>query len=1090
MDATIVSYVWSVSDDGEEWTVVDDEDDETFGVTEDYLGQYIMVTIIDSEANTASDVTDEPVDEAGEIGEIEIVSAEATAANEITVTLANSVISSDTTIEVKKGTSIIDVTDTWNDIFDVVTLTAAGNLTEGEYTVTLTSKTDATNTDSADFEVVGRYVKEIVIDTDTALTDADKKIAYAHYDVFDQYGTSVRNSTSITWAGSATITGDKATGKLTLKKTTATDWIYGEQIYVTGVYTKTGISATKTLTVGQGQELDSLAIAGFVKKGTSKIVQTLPADFKDQTYYILFNGLDQNGVQLKNDKIKDDDVTFISDNVLVVKSISKLKAPLTIDGVEYCTAFVEPGIKVSDGGATTITAIANKTGNKTEIPVIVGIDQVVTSFTLAAPAVVVADGDQGVEIPFTALDQNGDPITNFVTIAKQETFNTVSFKASEGTLKLEEQANGDAKLTWSDTDAPGWTSSLTTDGIDRPISLTVVVVGGNTDNEMISVSDKRRPNGIIAVNMDEVFTEGAAMTFTSAPNGEGDNDSFKSFQFVDQYGQTIKGTDKDKKWGDSTGFLRATTTPTIRNNFVDTDLKGYTFGVRVTYAGSGAITRDNTPIDGVTVIGDNGVGKQTVLVYDDVNNEITFTTGTTVASVATGEGFKFEIARGKDDADTTDVNEYRDAAEWDATSPAKYVGVSVVDLSQIKSFTVTDPGKFYVGKDALYTGSGQTTQAGRTQLDLDAKTPFTTGDEGLHIPVDPDEVTPYNKEIEVKGTYNGKSVTIPAEYYTVAGSKITTATEGLDDNEITVVKELYLNDLYDKASAKGVSKDASDTLKVTLYHVNGGEATKNTKEVTYYDYADTATTATITAAMIDTDDQDGVDKGVKKYKIAKGTKTSTEITTTLTAANARLGDLAVALRTAGRNTAAGIVTDYAMEQLPENIVTRTLFIAVYDTTSAKVTLSDQDPAATTIEGLADSFTLRPTFTSFTTRNITDGIHVTTSDPVTDPIKVTVKDQYGAELEKDLSYRVTDIVENADAYAANNFTVSGNDSATITISGAERGDTFTLVLTQGGATASTAITVGADKRAFIDDNGNAWTVLKDNFLEHQRINGLG
>ena len=1002
--------------------------------------------------------------------------------------LANSVDDEDTLIEIYKGADEITIDDCeWSESLDIVTITTASNLSKGTYTVILSSIEDEEDADEADFEVTGRYVNEIVIDTEEALTDPDDKtIAYAHYDVYDQYGESMRTSASITWAGSATITADKTTGKLKLEKTSANDWVYGEKIYVTGVYAKTGISTQKTLSVGQGQALNSLEVAGFVKKGTDEIVQTLPADFKAGTYYILFNGLDQQGTPIKVGTIQANDVTFVSDSPLVIESIvTPLKnGGLTVKGTEYEAAFVKPGIKVSDGGAVIITAIANKTGNKTEIPVLVGEDQVVASFTLSSPTVTVADGDTGVEIPFTALDQNGDEITDFVTLAKQETFNTISFQASEGDLKLAEQDNGTAKLVWSDDAAfqgvAGWTQPRATDGQTRPISLTVVVVGGGTDNEMFDVEDKRRPNAILAADIAEVYTEGDTITLSAAGNGAAD--SFKSFQFIDQYDQIIEGTDDDKVYGDSTGFFRANSA-----NFVDQELKNYTFGVRLTYTGANAIVY-NTGVNNTTVIDDIADGvfsKQAVLLY---NGTITFDTAQNIASASTGEGFKFEIVKTDSAANIGDGK----SGDWDTVSPTRYVETTVVDLSQVKSFAISDLNKFYVGASATFTGEGQiaATKLGDTagSLGNDDKTAFGAATGGLsQVPVDPTNPTAaetqaakYQQTVKVKGTYNGISVTIPAKFYKVVGSKVTTA-ETLGANKVNATVDtatgLTIQDLYDRTSAKGVAKEATDTLKVTLYNIYGGATNgTNTTAISYYDMK--ATTAAASAALIDADTAAGAAKAVTLVTIPAGTMTQTQVIAAITTANGHLDDVVTADASA-HTTATAEIT--AMKTNTATITTDG-FVVVYDTTSKDITISDQKPVATKISGLKDSYTLNPDNTKITNAVIVAKV-------VTEP-GVKVKDQYGVEIAEDITYRATEIVESEDGYAAHNFAVAGNDSTTMEVTkGAERGDTFTLLLKAGGAEASTAVTVGADAEAYIDEAGNKWIPLRNNYLEPQRLAGL-
>ena len=1086
--AAAASYEWAVSADGKDWSVVETEDDETFGVTADLLGMYVKVTVTAEDGETASDVTTEKVAENEEFGEIEIVSAEATAANEITVTLANSVISSDTTIEVKKGTSTIDVTDTWNSTFDEVVLTTAANLSAGTYAVTLTSETDETNTDTATFEVTGRYVKEIVIDVDTALTDPnDKKIAYAHYDVLDNYGESVRNSTSIMWAGSATITGDKTTGKLTITKTNNNDWVYNEQIYVTGVYAKTGVSVQKTLTVGSQQALNSLEIAGFVKKGTTEIVKTLPAGFQNDTYYILFNALDQNGTQMKVGTVNGDDITFVSDNVLVVKEIKKpLKAGgLTVNGVEYEAAFVEPGIKVSEGGAVTVTAIANKTGNKTEIAMIVGIDAVVASFTLSSPSVIVADGDTDVEIPFTALDKDGNQITKFDTLAKQETFNTLSFTASEGTLKLAEQDDGTAKLLWSDKEML-WTNGQTTDGIDRPISLTVVVVGGGTDNEMISVSDKRRPDGIIAAAVDEAYTEKATITIYGGdgsdtnpdPDTGAETGSFESFQFVDQYGKTIKGTDADEKYGDSTGFFAQSE----RNNtvFSDSDLKGHVFAVRAIYAGSGNIKCSQNLTGSTTVIGDsttaaNHFAKQAVIRN---GNALTFQTQN-VESAATGEGFKFEIAKTKEKiaADT--------ATDWEASSPSRYVETAVVDLSQIKSFTIGDLNKFYAGKNGDWTAKGQVasgkagTGAGKLNDATDTQFNAAAITGGLTSAAAADK--DYKQEVKVTGKWNGKDVAIPKTFFKVTGNKISTGaagTEALNDNVVdTILDGLKVQDLYDKSSAMGVSKDASDTLKVTLYNKESSDFVTDAGGIlaaplAYNDLVNNS--AEIVATWTDTNitDADSIAAAAASIVVEKVIPSGT----TVTAAEVTLAAAKAAIEAVGTDVGDGTLAQKAdlktaiNGKAPKATVaaqggTTDVAYPIYDTASIKVTISDQDSKASVIEGLEESYTIAPDTTVIDNDDLLTALGVSSGD-------VVVKNQYGVTLTGAvITYRATNIAENKDAYALNNFTVSGNDTAAIAFTGLERGDTFDLVLSSGAASATTTITVGADKLANITGDKN-------------------
>ena len=155
----------------------------------------------------------------------EIEEASATKVNEITVTFANPVEAENVTFTITKAEAGVPTEKVeWNDDEDVAVITTSAKMTEGTYTVTATDA-ETEDTDSYDFEVRKQYVDEIVILNDTALTDrTDKKIAYAYYDVFDQYGESIRSSTSIQWTSSAqTTTANKTNGQI--KFTNAQEWI-------------------------------------------------------------------------------------------------------------------------------------------------------------------------------------------------------------------------------------------------------------------------------------------------------------------------------------------------------------------------------------------------------------------------------------------------------------------------------------------------------------------------------------------------------------------------------------------------------------------------------------------------------------------------------------------------------------------------------------------------------------------------------------------------------------------------------------------------------------------------------------------------
>ena len=817
------------------------ETDDTLEVTDAMVGLQIFVEFTDAEGKTYESDPTEPV----YAYSFEIEDAKATKVNEITVTFANPVESENVTFAVTKGTESVPIekveaTD-WSLDEDEVTLKTSANMVKGTYTVTATDSVTK-DTAYANFEVEAQKVDSIVIlagEDKVALTGNNELEAYAYYDVFDQYNQSMRSSASIQWTGSCDIKADKATGKLTFKKNEAgKTWVYNEKIYVTGVHIKTGKVTSETLTVGTKQSLDSIEMVGFLKKGTSDIIkpeEKLPKDFKSQEYYLLFHALDQNGNPIDADQVSKEDVTFTSDNVLVVKEITfdntTEKKGFTVKGEEYNGIFITPGIKVSEGGEVNVSAIANKTGRTTKLNFIVGDDPVPVSFDIDAPSGIVADGDKDIVIPFTALDQHQKPITNFRALAKQEIFNTLSFNASEGTLTLAETDSGAAELTWTDdakyivgTVNPvtgqvthsAWNESATTDDIDRPISLTVVVVGGEADNQMMYVSDKRRPNAIADVNLDDVVVEGKEdIAFTLG-----------SFQYYDQYGKIITGTDDKKVYGDGSGFFKAAKDKELKN----LGFKDYDFGVRIENAGTGKVVWNNgTTIKSNENLDGNPNPKKAVVTAAGVaTNTATYKTTLDIKSVASGEGFKFDIAK----IDTTKVPgelTYNKPSDWESVSPSKYQALTVVDITQVKNLAIDDLHTFYTGELPI-TGDGI---IAAEELDNLKATDTYYVTDPVATP------TTHKQHVVVKGVYGGSPVTIPDKYYTIEAKML--KDEAGNDNifDHTVAGKIALSDLYDKTSANGTTKPANDEVKATIYKMYGDDGVP--EQGTAYWYLDPTT---------------------------------------------------------------------------------------------------------------------------------------------------------------------------------------------------------------------------------------------------------
>ena len=783
-----VTYV----SDKPEIATVDAATGEVTGVA---AGEATITATLVCGTKTRTAATKVTVKEAG----IEMTSLTAAKVNTLVATFASAV-TDDVVISVTKGTNSIAVTSTtWNAEKTEATIVTTAKMTAGTYTVKAVAGEKET---AKDVVIEDQKVSQIVVKDTVALTTADQLTAYAYYDVLDQYGESLRNSTTIQWSGSCVTTDERSKGRVKLTKTNTTPFTYNEQIYLTGVYTKTGVNVQATLTVGSVQSLDAVSVEGFVAKNTSEIVDSLPAGFKSGAYYMLFNAMDQNGDPLDPSTVTvGTDVTFVSDNVLVIKEITGAVKVLTIDGNEYAAVLVTPGQYVDNGGVVGITAIANKTGKKTPISVTVGEAKTLVSFKMSAPSDIIADGES-VEIPFTALDASGAEIKDFDTLA--DNINALTFTTSSGDLKLEEKNDGSAVLKYYDNqnEGAGWCAN-SEDGVDRPISLTSVVVSGDTDNQIIYIKDRAMPDAIKAVNIPEVMVEGAA-----------DSLYLSDFTFVDQYGRTMESngldTDTDVDLCRPMGSWKAKTSDHGFFSYVNqhtlsgTEFNGYKFGIGITYKGSADALASSDLRNGITVSASkfSVIAPKAGTYATSTASTVSYVASSSISTSNTANSVSYEIVKNKDGV----------ANKWNATSTTFKKSFDVVDIKQVKNFVISDIADVYVETN------NSTSNVGPDDGDKDDPVDGTSGD--------PVVGANHDSSFNVTGTYNGKSVKVPANYITATGKYLKSGNGINIDTVVTSGSAVVMtwNDLYDFTTSKNVRKALNDTLNVTIKDITNGNA--------------------------------------------------------------------------------------------------------------------------------------------------------------------------------------------------------------------------------------------------------------------------
>lgn len=757
----------------------------------------------------------------------EMTSLKATSANVLTATFANAVASEGAVkIKVTKAGSTTEITGTtkWSEDLTSVAFTASAKFTTGTYEMTATDAADSTKTTSKTAEVENEKVTEIKILNEVALTNKARTEAYIYYDVVNQYGESLRNSSSVTWTVSTDTTPkvNKATGKITATTSGTNTYIYGNAIYVTGVYNKTGVTVQKELKIGMEQGLDSVKSCGFVKDtDKNTILSKLPKNFQAGQYKLLYQAFDQNGNQLDTDQVEgceatgssSADVTFVSDNALLIKNDFHDDQVYTIDGLEYNSVTIEPGQYVDKGGEVNITAIANKTGTKTVMNYVIETGALLKSVVLSQPSTVIADGETS-EIPFVATDVDGNKVTNYESIAR--TTNTLSLTASEGLLSIVEKADGTAKFVYSDR-AIGWDNGSTYDNVSRSIALTTVVVGGDSNNLILTVDDKARPVAVKSVN----FRDNAT---TAVVGLDSNTIDYKDFTFVDQYGRTMSrnadGTNN------SNGFLEYISKPANAGKWHDSY-----YAIKAEFNKSGSNF-------GITTAG--GVGMNQNVSPLSANNAIllsstagAFTWDAADVDAVANESVKWSVA-------STDKADDKYAAdEYNYCDKTMAVSYSVVPMTKVSNITINSTDKQYVnlGLGDYATGAEaglvaeNMTEALKDATNISTRSNYTAGTANV--------TSKYYQTLGVSASYQGTKVVVPSTYVEWESSKLAI----VPDNTVfpnscgaiigVSTGAMKLGDFFDAKAANFARKDASASVTARVYSVSCGGVDRKAKHISY-----------------------------------------------------------------------------------------------------------------------------------------------------------------------------------------------------------------------------------------------------------------
>ena len=357
------------------------------------------------------------------------------------------------TFAVKGSTgTAVTTTTTWNEAKTEATVTASYNLTTDTYSVNV--KNDTTDLGTSNIAISQQKVAKITI-TSTVLSiapisyvpnsnpltpTATSGEGFATYKVIDQYGIDVTNTplgnniqwncgigaidTAITKNG---VIGIKSQGGIPLTQYTTAS--------INGYDTDSYVTANASLTVSQTKGLIS-------DMKLNKLTSVNNADFNAGNttgqWYVDFTALDASGNPTTN-------YTMIKAGIIAVNGGAFLDVTVDKDPIDNAKAVLS--VKINPAYTATLTSdqqipitVLTAGGSNASLTVTLKKATAVNTFSLSAPAQMVASGET-VILPFTAADQNGNPITSYSQLAPK-----VGLSISAGTIALVRNADGTASV--------------------------------------------------------------------------------------------------------------------------------------------------------------------------------------------------------------------------------------------------------------------------------------------------------------------------------------------------------------------------------------------------------------------------------------------------------------------------------------------------------------------------------------------------------------------------------------------------------------------------------------------------------------------
>ncbi|MFS0783786.1 S-layer homology domain-containing protein [Bacillus sp. 1P06AnD] len=374
------------------------------------------------------------------VEKVAIASATAVNAKTVEVKFNKAIDASKAKFEVKKGTATVNVAKITPAADNKsVQLELASKFFEGEYTVNVTGLSEEKLSGSV--KVENEKVSKIELLSENA-PKTGTSTATVGYRVLNQYGEDITKSplaASIAWnTPSGFSADDNNAGVLTVTKADGADLKVGDKVVVTGINASTNSVVSGTLSVTNAAVADTITFKEVYNADGKELAgNSTVSDFK-----LLIDAKDQYGNPINAAKVNSD-ILFTSSNESLVKVTTAADGQgKDKNQVGLNLAF---GDNAANGGKAVITAISKSTGKVTQYELTVKAAPKLDTFTMTAPADVIAAGDT-VKIPFVAADQFGTAITKAKDLKDQVAFSGTY--GEQNSLQIKGDVNGNAYLEY------------------------------------------------------------------------------------------------------------------------------------------------------------------------------------------------------------------------------------------------------------------------------------------------------------------------------------------------------------------------------------------------------------------------------------------------------------------------------------------------------------------------------------------------------------------------------------------------------------------------------------------------------------------